>query len=203
MSNYKGEITQENCQDHHLVDHEIDDVNIASIKVTVYEKHIYKSTVNAYCAHIYNIPSDLDSKFAPAIIQRAEISKIMGLIGSVTKSDTPCKLFSNPIIGQLEELEGYIFNILGPEAVAQFKDNISDVQANRGKGVNKNQLSNIWVVSEELASKNIDRNSQLCKHHADNRLYQQLSTNDIMLQYSRINSVFFTDTLLAQTNQST
>ena len=59
---------------------------------------------------------------------------------------------------------------MGPEAVAQAKSNISSVQATRGKGVNKIQLSKIWVVYEEIASKTIDKNSQLCKHHADNIL---------------------------------
>ena len=123
----------------------------------------------------------------------------MGSICSATTIDTPCELFSDPIIGQLEELEGQICNILSPEAVAQVKDNISAVQATREKGVNTKQLSKIWVVSEELGGKDIDKNSQLCKHNADNRLSRQLSTNDIMIQYRRIISVFFTDTLLAQT----
>ena len=47
MLNYKGEITQENCQEHHLVDHDMDDVNIASIIATAYEKHIDNSTYNS------------------------------------------------------------------------------------------------------------------------------------------------------------
>ena len=72
----------------------------------------------------------------------------MGSIGSVTTSYTPYELFSGPIIGQLEELEGRILGIMGPEAVAQVKANISDVQETRGEGFNKYQLSKIWVVSE-------------------------------------------------------
>ena len=72
----------------------------------------------------------------------------MGLIGSVTKFYTPCVLFSYPIMGQLEELEVYICNILGPEAVAHGKASISSFQATHVKGVNKKQLSKIWVVSE-------------------------------------------------------
>ena len=38
--NYEGDITQENRQDHHLVDHDMNDVNIASITDTTYKKHI-------------------------------------------------------------------------------------------------------------------------------------------------------------------
>ena len=65
---------------------------------------------------------------------------MMGSIGSVTKIDTPCTFFSDPIVGQLEELEGRICNIMGPETVAQVKANISAVCETCGKGVNKNQL---------------------------------------------------------------
>ena len=38
--NYEGEITQANHQEHHLVDHELYDVNIASIIATAYDQHI-------------------------------------------------------------------------------------------------------------------------------------------------------------------
>ena len=106
-------------------------------------------------------------------------------------------------MSQLEELEGKICDILGPETIDHVKDNISTVQENRGKGFNKIQLSKIWVVYEELASKSIDKSTQLCKYHSDNSLSQHFSTNDRMLRYRRINSVFFTDTLLSQTTPLT
>ena len=143
------------------MDYELDDINIYSITATACEQHIYKSTDNAYCAHAYNTPSNLHSEFASAFNQRSEISKMVVLIGSVTKSDTPYELFSGPIIGQLEELEGHICDILGPEAVAQVKANNSNAQEICGKAVNKTQLRNIWVVSEELTSKAVHKNSQL------------------------------------------
>ena len=123
---------------------------------------------------------------------------MMGSIGSFTINDTPCELFSCPIMVQLEELEVHIFDILGPEAVDHVKVKIRDVQSTRGKGVNKIQLIKIWVVSEEQESISIDKSTQLCKNHADNRLSRQLSTNNIMLWYRRIKSVFFADILLAQ-----
>ena len=75
---------------------------------------------------------------------------------------------------------------MGPEDVSKVKNNICAIQSTRGKGVNKIQLSKIWVVSEELASKDIDKNSQLCKHHADNSLSQQSSTNNIESRGSHI-----------------
>ena len=71
MLNYKGGIKQENRQEHQLVDHEMDDVNISSITATTYENHIDSNNNNAYCDHVYNIPSNPDSEFASAINQRA------------------------------------------------------------------------------------------------------------------------------------
>ena len=50
----------------------------------------------------------------------------MASIGSVTKNDTPCELFSDTIIGQLEELEGHICDILGAESVAHVKANTNN-----------------------------------------------------------------------------
>ena len=100
-------------------------------------------------------------------------------------------------MGQLEKLEGHICDILGPEDVAHVRANISAVQATRGKGVNKIHLSKIWVVSEELVSKSIEKSTQLCKHHADNILSRKFFTNNRILRYRRITSIFFTDILLA------
>ena len=161
MLNYEEEIAQENCQENHLVDHEMKDVNIASITATAYDQHIDNITDNAYFDHIYNTPSNPYSEFASALNQRAEISKMMGSIVSVTKHDTACELFSDPIMSQMEELEGHICDILGPKTVSHVKANISAVKATRGKGFNKIQLSKIWVVSEELVSKDIDKSTQL------------------------------------------
>ena len=56
MLNYEGEITQANCQEHHL-----DDVNIAYITATSYSQNTENSTDNAYCAIVYNTQSSPDS----------------------------------------------------------------------------------------------------------------------------------------------
>ena len=127
----------------------------------------------------------------------------MGSIRIITKNDTPCEVFSDPIMGQLEELEGQTFDTLGTEAVAYVKANIIVVQSTRIKGVNNIHLRNIWVVYKELESKSIKNITQLCKHHAENSLSRKFSTNNGMIGYRRINSVFFTDNLLPQTTLST
>ena len=96
----------------------------------------------------------------------------MASIGSVTKNDTPCELFSDTIMGQLEELEGRICDILGAEAVTHVKANTNTVQATRVKGMNNIQLRKIWDGREEIVIKTIDKNTQMCKHHAENSLSQ-------------------------------
>ena len=97
MLNYEGEITQANCQEHHL-----DDVNISSIIATAYDQHIDNNTDNSYSDHVYNTPSNPGSEFESDLNQRSEISKMMGSICSFTKNDTPCEFFSDPIMVQLE-----------------------------------------------------------------------------------------------------
>ena len=55
-------------------------------------------------------------------------------------------------------------------------------------------LSKIWQIKYEEAVKVLDQTTQLCRQGADNTLSKQYSTNDRMLRYRRINSVFYTDT---------
>ena len=76
----------------------MDDLNIAYITTTAYDYQIDNITDNVYCDHAYNTPSKPDIEFASALNQRAEISKMMGSIGNVTENDTPCELFSDPIM---------------------------------------------------------------------------------------------------------
>ena len=93
MLNYEGEITQETFQEHYLVDHKMDDVNIESITATTYDQHIDNITDNDYFAHVYNIPNNPDSEFTSALNQRSAIFKMMGSIGSVIKKNHPVNVF--------------------------------------------------------------------------------------------------------------
>ena len=80
---------------------------------------------------------------------------------------------------------------------------VEAIKVSNTHGVSKEFLSKIWVVSEDLAQGALDQNTQLCKHHADNSLSRHFSTNDRMLQYKHLKSVFFTDTLLSLSTKST
>ena len=93
MWNYEGGSLRKFCEEHHLVDYELDDINIYSITATACEQHIYKSTDNAYCAHAYNTPSNLHSEFASAFNQRSEISKMMWQLVAPLKVICPVNCF--------------------------------------------------------------------------------------------------------------
>ena len=127
---------------------------------------------------------------------------MMGTIGS-THTTEHCALFSEPLVAELHQLEEDMRVSLGNEAVASIKSAIGAIQASRSKGVSKQHLSKIWLIKEDDAQGAIDHTTQLCRHHADNSLSRQFSTNDRMLRYRRIQSTFFTDTLVAQTTPST
>ena len=70
------------------------------------------------------------------------------------------------------------------------------------KGVMAEQLSKIWMIDENLAQGALDKSTQLCKRHTDLNLSRNFLTNDRMLRYKRLRSVFFTDTLVAMNRKS-
>ena len=62
------------------------------------------------------------------------------------------------------------------------------------KGVTPEFLSKIWRIKFDEAEKVIQQTTQLKRQGAENALSRQFSTNNRMLRYKRINSIFFTDT---------
>jgi hypothetical protein len=72
--------------------------------------------------------------------------------------------------------------------------NISAAHAEPVKGVSAKTLSKVWRIDLETARKTLDMTSQLRKVDGHSSLSRNLSTNDRMLRYKRINCHFFTDT---------
>ena len=66
------------------------------------------------------------------------------------------------------------------------------------KGVTASQLSKVWCISEEDAKRTLDVTTQLNKQDADASLARRFGTNDRMLRYRRINSLFYTDTFYSK-----
>ena len=63
-------------------------------------------------------------------------------------------------------------------------------------------LSKAWLVPENLAEKEVERNTQLHRQSKDNVLSRNYTTNDRMLRCKRLESVFFTDTMFATKHKS-
>merc|ERR1711983_656420 len=65
------------------------------------------------------------------------------------------------------------------------------------KGVTAEHLSKVWRISHEDAARTLEVTSQLNKRSIDASLSRRFSTNDRMLRYKRIESLFYTDTFFS------
>ena len=146
-----------------------------------------------------------DVTFCKAINLRGEISKLGASIGSCNISLEQCSLFDteSPSITKWEEVESTLKSDLSPEELKFVEAKVSSTQASRPKGVTKEFLSKLWLIPENLAEDAISRNTQLRRQSQDNSLSRNYTTNDRMLRYKRLQSVFFTDTMFATKHKST
>ena len=101
-------------------------------------------------------------------------------------------LFSsdNPITSDWDNLEVSLKSMLDPAQISFVKAKIESAEAARPKGVSPSVLFKVWVVYEKLARGAIEQNIQLCRHSSDNILSRQYTTNDRMLRYKRLKSIF-------------
>ncbi len=65
------------------------------------------------------------------------------------------------------------------------------------KGVTAEHLSKVWRISHEDAAKTLNVTTQLNKRSIDASLSHRFSTNNRMLRYKRIDSLFYTDTFFS------
>ena len=106
-----------------------------------------------------------------------EIAKMSASIGATSHKRNDCELFHSG-----EHLQG---GISTPKM---------SLLATIPSTITSDYLSKIWSIDEDLAAGAINHNTHLYRRSAENDLSRQLSTNDRMLCYRRINSSFFTDT---------
>lgn len=202
MLDYNGEIAHVSRRTNHLMDVEDEYPVVASVSISDYEDTVDTVFTESFCCATAAHADDMgdDCKFFEAISSRAEISKVMGSIASVTTGGDTCELFSDPVVDSIGRLRDTLVELFDDATIAK----IATVQASKNQGVSKEILSKIWMVSDELAKGAIDHNTQfLCKHHADNSLSCHFTTNDRMLRYKRLKSLFFTDTLVSLSTKST
>ena len=70
--------------------------------------------------------------------------------------------------------------------------------ASKPKRLNTDHLQKIWIISEDESRHNLEVATQLNIQDSDSNPSCSLSSNDRMLTYKRINSLFFTDTLFGK-----
>ena len=166
----------------------------------------YESAVDhAALVSSLTMDSPSDGGLLQALTSKVEVSKAMASIGSCNVDLTDEETLFEESTDLSASLESQISQDvlhrveveLKPDTLREVKAQLSSVRAGESRGVRREHLSKIWKIKEDLADAAIDHNTQLCKRHADNGLSRNFSTNDRMLRYKRINSVFFTDTLLS------
>ena len=79
---------------------------------------------------------------------------------------------------------------------SEYQSEVSGIKADSPTVVTSEYLTKIWSVTNKQASDILEYNTQLNRQSNDSMLSRQLSTNDRMLRYQRIESFFFTDILL-------
>ena len=75
-----------------------------------------------------------------------------------------------------------------------FEPTASATHVERPKGVNKEVLMKVWRIPEDEARRTLQVTTQLNHQDADSNLSRRFGTNDRMLRYRRINSLFYSDT---------
>ena len=203
MTNHEGEIVtssnHEKIPMQYSNDHD-EIFELASVKTSDYETAVDAAISSCYKAEPQDVSRyDTDADFASRLNSKVEKSKFGATIGSTTSSHEDCCLFIGqaPSTMTSEELKKSLSSMLDE---TQINAVIKAVSAHQAKGASAKQLSKLWLINDELAQGALDQNTQLARHSSDNILSRQISTNDRMLRYKRIQSAFFTDTMFAQPN---
>ena len=208
MMTYDGEITDSDRRNSlpmsFLAYEGINTHDISQVNVDVWD-----NTANDCISSAHAIKAVDDSsgvieceEFANALSLRGEISKVFGTLGS-SDVGNDSMLFDMPTSIDNNDLESVLMKDMSASDVDAINASINAVHADKSSGMSPKLLSKLWCVPENLARGAVDQSTQLCRHNADNTLSRNLSTNDRMLRYRRLQSVFFTDTLFALKHKST
>ena len=194
MLDYEGNLVDSNRRLTYLMEPDPmtqHNYELSSISTTQWNTTIDDIITSSYNAPPYTNSADISvSELADAFSLHAEISKFGASIGSTTCMDSSLQddLFDTSFTTSLDELEDLFMKDIPSKQ-------IHSTTASPPKGISKQLLSKLWSINENLAEGAIAQTTQLNRQNADNSLSRNFSTNDRMLRYRRINSIFFTDTL--------
>jgi hypothetical protein len=117
--------------------------------------------------------------FAAAIAERAHMSHVSMVAGSISIDDSACDIFEANHSAQLDT------------AFAT----IAAVSAGRSTGVNAKHLAKVWCIPHDEAAQTLKVTTQSLRHDPDSSLSRNVGTNDRAVRYRKIKSFFFSDTL--------
>lgn len=193
MTDYEGNIVPENRQSNYIMELPSTDnfgYELSSLTSSIWNRAIdscmYSSFAHGNLSSLEATTIDDDVlELVDNLTSQVEISKFKSSIGCCTVLPGPDDLFCDAAPSEIESSH------------LQFtKDiNISSTSASPSKGVNNKVLAKLWCITDKQAQAAIDSTTQLNCQSADNTLSRNFSTNDRMLRYRRLNSVFFTNTL--------
>ncbi|EJK62678.1 hypothetical protein THAOC_16700 [Thalassiosira oceanica] len=91
-------------------------------------------------------------------------------------------------------LDDELFEKIG-EGIADAGYILSSVGAGTSRGVTAEHLAKVWQIRPQDAERTLKQTTQLNNQSTNSSLSRQFGTNDRMLRYNRLHSVFFTDTM--------
>lgn len=212
MLNFRGEIAEKGrwLKDPQLFEEdELDKIHeITKVTAEAWESQV---DANISCTFMYSVgderPCSDPDGLAAAINVKGEVSKFSASVGStdVGCNDDINEIFGDdvsPFTADWDSFEDTLASMLTPAQISFVKAQLDSTEASRPKGVSPALLSKLWMVKEPLAKEAVEQNTQLCRHNEDNELSRQYITNDRMLRYKRLQSVFYSDTMFALKHKS-
>ena len=108
MLNYAGELSNPARRQVIPINHAFEDLKVASVTFASVNEDIDMSMESLYLDPPCALYPCLDSPFSHALNQRAEISKMMSSIGSMTDDEYACPLFHDPLAVPFDALESQL-----------------------------------------------------------------------------------------------
>ena len=203
MMAWDGEITPPERHSHLLQEPLHNEAFVSSVTIEQHDAAVFAVADNAFVtSELQDTSLECRDDFSTALEGCAEITKMMGSLGSINSCDLHDDLFDTPVISKHDNVEDNLYQVLQELGSSNFAAQVQAIRSTSAKGVSAEFLSKIWMIDESLAKKTLEKTTQLCKHHTDSSLSRNFSTNDRMLRYRRLGSIFYTDTLVALNTKS-
>ena len=144
------------------------------VEVSAVTTDQYETQVDLAMTESLNSAS-IDNSFLDSLTSRAEISKVMGTLGSAAVETDDFFGRDPGLLNTFQDaLEPdtlkQVETQLSPNTLRHVRAQLSSIVADPSRGISKEHLSKVWMISPDLARQAIEHNTQLCKHHADNEL---------------------------------